>query len=87
MKTIIAKNKITDDILKNISRDGWAKEQLMKDALDIWQNGHNYFFSLGDWAQIPSDVIVRAIKRVDSKADVKWDAEAGPGAGSWKKIF
>jgi len=74
-------------LIEEIESRGWAKEQVRKDGVEIYQKDNEFFISLGDWAEIDAEVIEKAIKYLHNNAEVSWDYEGGPGEGNWKKIL
>jgi len=79
----ISSKKLIDEI----NRWGWTESQLRKDGVSIYQNSDQFFISIGDWAKLDVDDIVKAIEKFHPGAKVEWDYEAGPGEGNWEKIF
>lgn len=78
-----------DPIIRELVSDGWAKEQINRDALMVWKRDGEVFFSLGDWAQVPSDDVKAAVKRsLGNDTEVGWDFEAGhPDGEGWEQVF
>jgi len=85
----ILKSAFTDSlVLREMVSDGWDEAQLRRDALRVWTRDGEAFFSLGDWAKVPSDDVEAAVKRaLGDDVRVEWDFEAGPGDGDWERII
>ena len=78
-----------DPIIRELVSGGWAEDQISRDALIVWKRSGEVFFSLGDWAQVPSDDVKAAVKRVlGNDTEVGWDFEVGhPDSEGWGQVF
>lgn len=76
-------------IIQELVSGGWAEDQINRDALIVWQRNGEVFFSLGDWAQVPSDDVKAAVKRaLGDDTEVGWDFEVGhPDGDGWEQVF
>lgn len=89
VSAILKVSASTDSLVRGLVSDGWDEAQLRRDALRVWTRDGEAFFSLGDWAKVPSDDVEAAVKRaLGDDVRVEWDFEAGPGDdGDWEQII
>ncbi len=82
--------------LKKISEkfeiEGWTKEQLDSDAVQVWQNGNKFWWTAGDWSKAPSSDIISSIKYYARKKgienpEIDGDAEVGNPGKEWEALL
>jgi len=79
---------IGSTLVRELASGGWGEAQLRSDALKVWVCDNEVFFSLGDWAKVPSSDVEAAVKRAFGDGVlVNWDFEAGPSGDDWEQVI
>lgn len=75
------------DLRRRLRSKGYSDKRISKDAVDIWQKGKQFFYSMGDWAIIKSCDVVESIKDLCPDAKIDGDRETRPTGPSWHKVL